>query len=101
MNASALPLPSNTLDPVVSEGFARDLLTDAYGVSFHRFQIVIWAAVLGLVFLHSVWARAVHARLLRHAARAVGDKHRHLFGVENSGDPRLRRPSGESEASAV
>jgi hypothetical protein len=35
----------------------RDLLTDSTGYSFHRVQIFAWTLVLGLFFLHQVWAR--------------------------------------------
>lgn len=40
-----------------SEGFLKDVLTDATGVSFHRFQIFIWTLVLGIIFVTSVWTR--------------------------------------------
>jgi hypothetical protein len=33
-----------------SQGFVKDLISDADGVSLHRFQIVAWTAVLGVVF---------------------------------------------------
>ena len=38
-----------------SEGFLRDILTDASGVSLHRFQIVVWTIVLGFIFAISVY----------------------------------------------
>jgi hypothetical protein len=39
----------------VSGGLILDFLSDANGVTFHRFQIIVWTVVLGLVFLYSVW----------------------------------------------
>lgn len=39
----------------VSEHFLLDVLTDASGVSFHRFQMFVWTLVLALVFCISVW----------------------------------------------
>ncbi|MCA9693977.1 MAG: hypothetical protein KC636_30605 [Myxococcales bacterium] len=39
-----------------SRGLWRDLLCDEHGVSFHRFQIVSWSIVLGVIFARSVWA---------------------------------------------
>jgi hypothetical protein len=39
----------------VSMGFLRDILSDGYGVSFHRFQILAWTIVLGIMFLSSVY----------------------------------------------
>jgi hypothetical protein len=38
-----------------SEGFLRDLLTDVNGVSFHRFQMVVWTIVLGIFFVTNVY----------------------------------------------
>jgi hypothetical protein len=43
------------LQKPVSDGFITDLLTDVNGVTFHRFQIVVWTIVLGLIFMYSVW----------------------------------------------
>lgn len=40
-----------------SNGFCKDILTDATGVSFHRFQIFVWTIVLGVLFIYSVWRR--------------------------------------------
>lgn len=39
----------------VSMGFLRDVLSDGSGVSFHRFQILAWTIVLGIMFLSSVY----------------------------------------------
>lgn len=38
-----------------SAGFFTDILSDANGYSFHRFQIVSWTALLGLLFVYSVY----------------------------------------------
>jgi hypothetical protein len=43
------------LSKPVSEGFARDLLTDADGVNFHRFQMVVWTIILGFFFVNGVY----------------------------------------------
>ncbi|MEO7274091.1 MAG: hypothetical protein ABIX28_08415 [Vicinamibacterales bacterium] len=40
-----------------SAGLLVDLLSDANGVSFHRFQMVAWAMILGLMFVTEVLAR--------------------------------------------
>jgi hypothetical protein len=37
-------------------GFLRDVLSDDHGVNFHRFQMFAWTLVLGIIFLHEVWA---------------------------------------------
>jgi hypothetical protein len=36
-----------------SEGFCLDILSDANGVSFHRFQMAIWTLALGVFFIIS------------------------------------------------
>jgi len=38
-----------------SGGFLRDILSDASGYSFHRFQIFVWTIVLGIIFVSSVY----------------------------------------------
>jgi hypothetical protein len=37
-----------------SENFFRDIVSDANGVSFHRFQVVAWTVVLTVVFVKDV-----------------------------------------------
>ncbi len=41
----------------LSESFLEDLLTDANGYSFHRFQMFVWTIVLAGMFIYSVWSR--------------------------------------------
>lgn len=40
---------------IMSRGFMRDLLSDADGISLHRFQMFIWTLVLGVIFVASVY----------------------------------------------
>ncbi len=45
-------------NPVVnysSRGFWRDILSDQGGISLYRFQIAVWTAVLGYIFVYNVW----------------------------------------------
>jgi hypothetical protein len=42
-------------DAGVSKGFLRDILSDASGYSFHRFQIFAWTIILGIMFVSSVY----------------------------------------------
>src|SRR5258708_17926336 len=46
--------PSDTL-PATSKGFLTDILSDGENVSFHRFQMVVWTIVLGVIFVWSVY----------------------------------------------
>jgi hypothetical protein len=39
----------------VSRGFLQDILANASGYSFHRFQIFAWTIVLGIIFVSSVY----------------------------------------------
>jgi hypothetical protein len=43
------------LEEPVSENFVMDLLTDANGITLHRFQIVIWTLILGCLFVYGVY----------------------------------------------
>lgn len=43
------------MQPIPSSGFIGDILSDQNGVSFHRFQIVVWTIVLSLVFGYTVF----------------------------------------------
>jgi hypothetical protein len=52
---AALSKPSPLLSPAASEGFFADILRDGNGVSFHRFQMVVWTVVLGMVFIRAVY----------------------------------------------
>ncbi|MFL6306144.1 MAG: hypothetical protein ACJ72H_21655 [Candidatus Sulfotelmatobacter sp.] len=48
---AALPTPI-----AKSDGFFLDILRDETGISFHRFQMMAWTIILGLVFVASVWS---------------------------------------------
>jgi hypothetical protein len=39
----------------ISENFIFDILSDANGISFHRFQMVAWTLVLSVVFAAEVY----------------------------------------------
>jgi hypothetical protein len=39
-----------------SEGFLTDILSDANGIGFHRFQIFAWTIVLSVIFIKEVYA---------------------------------------------
>jgi hypothetical protein len=47
---AAPPLPAP-----VSSGFIKDILSSGEGVGFHRFQMVAWTLVLGIIFVRSVY----------------------------------------------
>lgn len=38
-----------------NEQFLTDILSDANGISFHRFQMAAWTLVLGIIFISSVY----------------------------------------------
>jgi hypothetical protein len=48
-NLAVLPSPITK-----SEGFFPDILRDETGISFHRFQMMAWTIILGIVFVASV-----------------------------------------------
>jgi hypothetical protein len=39
-----------------SEGFFTDIVSDANGASFHRFQMIAWTVILSIVFIREVYA---------------------------------------------
>ena len=39
-----------------SEGLLTDILSDANGIGFHRFQIFAWTIVLSVIFIKEVYA---------------------------------------------
>lgn len=45
------------LEKPVSAGFFSDVLSDVNGVTLHRFQMLIWTIVLGLIFVWEVWSK--------------------------------------------
>ncbi len=46
---------SATPSSAKSKGFVLDILSDADGISFHRFQIVVWTIVIGAVSAWSIY----------------------------------------------
>lgn len=40
-----------------SIGFINDILSDANGINFHRFQMVGWTLVLSFIFIKEVWEK--------------------------------------------
>ncbi|MDD5578985.1 MAG: hypothetical protein PHY16_06855 [Methylobacter sp.] len=43
--------------PKKTAGFFIDLVSGPSGVTLHRFQMVVWAVILGIIFVFSVWKR--------------------------------------------
>ena len=41
--------------PAVSSGFLKDILSSGEGIGFHRFQMVVWTMVFGIIFVRSVY----------------------------------------------
>ncbi|MBL8151765.1 MAG: hypothetical protein JNN15_17715 [Blastocatellia bacterium] len=47
--------PVQVKPPEETKGFLADILNDDNGVSFHRFQMVIWTLVLIVIFVAATW----------------------------------------------
>lgn len=43
------------LQPAISRGFLKDILSSGEGVGFHRFQMAVWTLVFGIIFVRSVY----------------------------------------------
>jgi hypothetical protein len=63
-----------------SESFFLDFLSDANGVDFHRFQIVAWTVVLGIIFVPVPFARRSHRSTAGTACLAAHDRERACRG---------------------
>ena len=50
VRGGAQPIP-----PATTGSLLKDILSDANGVSFHRFQMMVWTFVLGIVFILTVY----------------------------------------------
>jgi hypothetical protein len=48
-------LEQKRMELPTSKGFLTDVVSDGNGVSLHRFQMVVWTLILGLVFVGSVF----------------------------------------------
>jgi hypothetical protein len=46
--------PEMTLHTEASEGFLKDIISDNNSVSIHRFQMLVWTFILGVIFLRGV-----------------------------------------------
>jgi hypothetical protein len=53
--AAAVRAGSRPLPPPTTGSLLKDILSDANGVSFHRFQMTVWTFVLGIVFVLTVY----------------------------------------------
>jgi hypothetical protein len=49
------PTPAPDTPGGTSRGFLTDVMSDATGVSLHRFQMFVWTLVLGVIFCGSVY----------------------------------------------
>ncbi|MFT4503165.1 ABC transporter C-terminal domain-containing protein [Caballeronia sp. 15711] len=46
----------NRVEPFTTRNFFKDILTDADGAAFHRFQNLIWTVLLAVLYLWTTWA---------------------------------------------
>jgi hypothetical protein len=54
-NAAAAAAAIGQAPKIATEHWWLDILSDVSGVSFHRFQMVAWTLVLGVIFVHDVY----------------------------------------------
>ena len=48
------PTPLSVSSAPLSQNFASDIVSDGWGVSLHRFQLVLWTLILSVVFVVEV-----------------------------------------------
>ena len=45
----------DAIRPYTTQGWFKDIVTDINGTALHRLQVLVWTALLGVVFLVGVW----------------------------------------------
>lgn len=82
-----------------SEGFLLDVLSDNYGVNFHRFQALAWTGVLGIIFASHVYRDLAMPQLSETLLGLMGISSGTYLSLkipENSPDPSpTRNPPAE------
>lgn len=82
-----------------SEGFLLDVLSDNYGVNFHRFQALAWTGVLGIIFASHVYRDLAMPQLSETLLGLMGISSGTYLSLkipENSPDPApTRNPPAE------
>jgi hypothetical protein len=84
-----------------STNFLDDLLSDANGYSFHRFQICAWTIVLGALFVRAVWAEFAMPQFSETLLALMGVSGFTYLGFkfpERPSDPSVPRPVVPSPA---
>jgi hypothetical protein len=83
-----------------STNFLADLLSDANGYSFHRFQIFAWTIVLGILFVRAVWAELAMPQFSETLLALMGVSAGTYLGFkfpERPSDPSVPRPSAQPQ----
>src|SRR5262249_48173301 len=55
IDAGAAAPNQTTVAAPTTGNWLKDILSDANGVSFHRYQMAVWTFVLGIIFLSNVY----------------------------------------------
>ncbi len=61
----------------MTQGWFRDLTSDVDGTALHRFQALVWTAVLGVIFIYQSYSS--------HIMPQFSDNLLALMGVSNAG----------------
>jgi hypothetical protein len=85
--AAAAPPPAT-----VSTSFISDVISDATGVSLHRFQMFVWTLVLGVIFIASVYK---NLEMPQFSATLLG-----LMGISSGTYLGFKVPEKNAEAAA-
>ena len=68
---------TNRINPFISQGWLKDLLTDIDGAALHRYQSFVWTLVLGVIFIYEVYSK--------HAMPEFDNNLLALMGISNAG----------------
>lgn len=70
-------------DTLASSGFFPDLLSDATGYSFHRFQMAAWTLMFGIIFIYSVYHKLAMPNFSRGVLALMGISAATFLGFES------------------
>ena len=82
---------------VAGENWWMDILSDANGVSFHRFQIAAWTLVLGIIFVTEVYKKLVMPTFDKTLLALIGISAGTYLGLKS---PEPRATNSASQAAA-
>ncbi|MGH9838087.1 MAG: IPT/TIG domain-containing protein [Blastocatellia bacterium] len=77
-----------------SEGLRKDILTDANGARFHRYQMAAWTFILGIIFLQQVLSRLAMPKFSETVLALMGISAGTFLGLKTTEQHNTQAPPG-------